>query len=151
MNMKKEIEFQEFGKNVPYKVPDGFFDSITNTTLQKAKLREQNHKRNLTLWRTMAVAASLAALVTFGYLMTEHDPVNQPDIFVLEKHSQAQQPIVQQQKIDQQPTVKAPQKAIAAKVEEKIASKEDKTEVLVDVLADLSDEELLELDAMYKT
>lgn len=149
--MKEDFEFQRIGKGTAYKVPDGFFDSITYKTLQKAKLREQNHKRNLTLWRTLAVAASLAVLVTVGYLIIGHNAEKQADVIVMEKQPKAQQPIVQQPAIDQKPTVKAPPKALPPKVKEKKAIKEDNTEVLADVLNDLSDEELLELDAMYKT
>lgn len=145
--MKEDIEFQGIEKRVPYQVPDGFFDSITNKTLQNAKLREQKHRKNLTLWRTMAVAASLAAIVLFGYLKAEYSRENQTDVIVMD----ALPPIVQKPEINLQSTVKAPPKALSPKVKEKIASKEDKTEVLADIISDLTDEELLELDAMYKT
>jgi hypothetical protein len=69
----------------------------------------------------------------------------------MEKLPEVQQPIAVKKEIDQQLTVEAPRKALPSKVKEKVALKEDNTEVLADVLTDLSDEELLELDAMYKT
>jgi anti-sigma-K factor RskA len=158
--MKEDVEFQEIGKRTPYKAPDGFFESVSEKTLQRAKRREQSHRKNLTLWRTMAVAASLFAVVSLGYYLSEPEitPKTKTDVIVMEKHPDVQLPIVQKPEIDQQSTVNVPKKATPAKVieipapaKEKMLTVENDSEALKDVLADLTDEELLEMDAMYKT
>ena len=37
-----EKEFEKFRNHNPFKVPDGFFDNITNQALEKARLRSRN-------------------------------------------------------------------------------------------------------------
>ena len=139
-------EFRNFGKKLPYQEPTGFFDQLSEKTLQQAKRREQSRRKTLVLWRTMAVAASLSGLALLGYFMFEPErPVaNQ---IVQEKHPVEQQ-IIQKQEIAKQPEIIAEIKK--ATVPEKVIAVENKAEEIGDVLADLSDDELLQLASMYK-
>lgn len=142
-------EFRDFGKKLPYREPTGFFEQLSEKTLQQAKLGEQNRRKSFVLWRTVAVAASLSALALLGYFMFEPEKPELQQI-VQEKHL-VEQPKIKNQEIIKQPEVAEIKKAVPEKVPEKIVEKESNTEEISDVLADLSDEELLQLAAMYKT
>ena len=67
--MNYDSEFQEVGKKMPYSVPDGFFDRITEKALDEARLREKVRRKHVLIWRSMAIAASLTALIAIGYLL----------------------------------------------------------------------------------
>lgn len=61
---KKEFKFEQVGKQMPYVVPEGAFDSITSSVLdrvdrQKPKGRRLRH----VLWGSAAAAAMVAASV----------------------------------------------------------------------------------------
>ena len=73
------------------------------------------------LWRTVAVAASLSAIAILGYYMYETE---KPEI----------QMIVQSKNPDIKQTI----------------SQENNVEELTTVLADMSDDELAQLEAMFK-
>ena len=146
MSTIEDNEFQGIGKKNPYKVPDGFFENISEKTLLKAKEREQNHGKSRALWRTLAVAASMAAMVLLGYFIFEPDNKPATNLIVQNKQPVEQQ-IIQKQKISKQPEVAEVKKAVP----EKTVSDASSTEVVGDILADLSDEELLQLAAMIKT
>ncbi len=119
--MKADNEFDGIGKKTTYKVPDGFFEHISERTLSKAKQRELKRRKTLMLWRTVAVAASLSAIAILGYYMYETE---KPEI----------QMIVQSKNPDIKQTI----------------SQENNVEELTTVLADMSDDELAQLEAMFK-
>lgn len=150
MNMQENNEFPGIGKKTPYKVSDGFFEQISEKTLLKAKQREQNRRKNLILWRTMAVAASMAAVFFLGYIISGPDIKQESNQLVQNNQPVEQQIIGQKQEIAKKPTVAEIRKVEPEKVTEKIIAEMNDTEVIGDVLADLSDEELLQLAAMYK-
>lgn len=144
--MKEDIEFQEFGKKLPYKVPDDFFEKLPGKTLLEARKREQRSRRKIIALRTIAVAASLVAVAFLGYLKfgpEKPEPVQTAEVVTTPSHLQPLQnvdttlksPVIAEQKTD----VAAP------------AEKAKPDENLSDVLADLSDDELLQLAAMYKS
>lgn len=144
--MEPTDEFRNFGKKLPYQEPAGFFDQLSEKTLQQAKRREQSRRKTVVLWRTMAVAALLSGLALLGYFMFEPDrPVTNQ--IVQEKHPVEQQ-IIQKQEIAKQPEIVAEVKK--ATVPEKVIGMENNAEEIGDVLADLSDDELLQLASMYK-
>lgn len=148
--MKQSDEFPEIGKKLPYSEPIDFFEGFSEKTLQQAKLREQNRKRSLILWRTVAVAASISALALLGYFMYEPDLTESPQI--VQEKQLVEKPIILEPEIAQQPEIVAEiKKELSEKVQDKTVAEENDTEQLGDVLADLSDEELLQLAAMYKT
>jgi hypothetical protein len=142
-------EFRDFGKKLPYREPTGFFDQISEKTLEHAKQREQSHRKIMVLWRTVAVAASLSALALLGYFMLEPEKTVKNPV-VLDKQPIEQQ-FIPKQEIIKQPKVAEMKEAVPGKVPEKIDAKEIDTEDIGDVLADLTDEELSQLEAMYKT
>ena len=71
--MKQINEFEEFGKQLPYKVPEGFFDSVTQITLELAQRRRiQSAKRRIFL--SFAAAACLTVAVVAGWLISGETP-----------------------------------------------------------------------------
>jgi hypothetical protein len=147
-NMEPTDEFRDFGKKLPYQEPKGFFEQLSEKTLQQAKLRGKSRRKNLVLWRTVAVAASLSALALLGYFMfASEKPVNSP--IVLEKQ-QVEQPKLKDQVTIKQPKVAAIKKAVPENIPKKKVEQVSDKEEISDVLAELSDEELLQLAAMYK-
>ena len=144
--MKKDIEFHEIGKETPYRVPEGFFDRISEKTLQNARKREQNRKKNLTLVRAFAVAASLVALAFLGYLKFGAEA---PELKLSAKVEQS----APRQQLEQSPEIvkQASVSEINKTVPEKSNPKIKETENMSDVLADMTDDELAQLDAMYKS
>lgn len=146
--MEPTDEFRDFGKKLPYQEPAGFFEQLSEKTLQQAKLREQNRRKSLVLWRTFAVAASLSALAILGYYMLEPEkPVTNQ---IVQEQQPVEPPQLKNQAIVKQPEVAEIKKVAPEKVLEKIEEKEINTEELADVIAELSDEELMQLAAMYK-
>lgn len=148
-DMKQPDEFPEIGKKLPYREPVDFFEGLSEKTLRQAKLREQNRRKSLVLWRTVAVAASISALALLGYFMYEPEPLVSPQI-VQEKQA-VEQPLIKEPENLQQPEIETEiKKEVTEKVQEKTVAAGSDTEEISDVLADLSDEELQQLAAMYK-
>ena len=141
-------EFKDFGKKLPYQEPTGFFEQLSEKTLQQAKQREQSLRKSFVLWRTIAVAASLSALALLGYFMFEPEKSVKNHI-VLEQQP-VEQTQVKNQEIIKQPEVLEINKAVPEKVSDKIVAEENNTEEIGDVLADLTDEELMQLAVMYQ-
>lgn len=144
--MKKDIEFQEFGKKLPYKVPEDFFEKVSEKTLQKARKREQSSRRKVISLRTFAVAASLVAVAFLGYLKFSPEkpaPAQTAEVVVPKTEAQPKQNVDTVQK----PVEENEPKTASAKTTVEPKSDEN----LSDVLADMSDDELLQLAAMYKS
>jgi hypothetical protein len=135
-------DFSKFGKRLPYDVPADFFNEFPAKTLELAKV--QNRKpRIATIWY-WGVAASVLVLVALGFWVS----MNSEKVMVTEvKRSEVSVPSgqVQENKPVAFPneTTKPVQKTEMPKPEIK--------ETLNDILADLSDEDLNQLDAMIKT
>lgn len=149
--MQEDNEFQEIGKHTPYKVPDGFFDMISERTLQKSKAREQNRRKNLILWRTVVAAASLAALVSLTYFIAGTRLKSESDMISENTSPVEQQIATQKPEIAKQPEIAKIKKTSTEKRGAKIVAEENSAEDIGDVLAELSDEELSQLETMYKT
>lgn len=148
-DMKQLDEFPEIGKKLPYREPVDFFEGLSEKTLQQAKLREQNRRRNLILWRTLAAAASISALALLGYFMYEPELVVSPQI--VQEKQPVEIPFIKEPETAQQPEIGSEiKKEVTEKVPEKTVTEGNDTEEIGDVLADLSDEELQQLAAMYK-
>jgi anti-sigma-K factor RskA len=148
--MDESNEFHEIRKNVPYKIPAGFFEKVSEKTLLKAKQREQLRKNKIMIWRTVAVAASLAAVFFLGYFIPDHDIKLKSNPIVIDNTSVEQQ-IIQNREITEQITVTEIGKTDPEKVSEKKNAEETDAEEIDDVLAELSDEELMQLVTMFKT
>lgn len=147
--MKQSDDFPRIGKKLPYREPIDFFEGLSEKTLRQAKLREQNRRRSLVLWRTVAVVASISAFALIGYFMFEPELTKSPQI--VQEKQLPEQPLIKEQEIAKQPEIVAEiKKEVPEIVPEKIAGKENNAEEMGDILADLSDEELMQLAAMYK-
>lgn len=148
--MSENNEFQEIKKNTSYKVPDGFFNQVSEKTLLKAKQRELVRRRKLILWRTVAVAASLAAVFLLGYFIPDtHIKLESKQTVIM--NQSAELPIIQNPEIINQTTVTEIGKANSENDIERMIAEETDAEEIGDVLADLSDDELMQLAAMFKT
>lgn len=149
--MEKESEFWESGKKMPYSVPDGFFEGITGKTLEEAHRREKIRHKKITIWRTLSVAASIAALLAIGYFLLSPlswrysgqiarksaETVNQ-DIIVSDQSSI--------QDINPQPEEKNPEN-----IEKVTSNSLVESEEIGEVLSSLSNDELMQLATLYRT
>ncbi len=147
--MKRGTEFQEFGKKMPYKVPEGFFDGISAKTLEEAKRQSVVQRKIRILWQSVAVAASLGGLAVLGYYFTA--PEKAVVVPVVAEQNQSVEIPIQEIKPEK---AKIPQIAAVPDVkpeEQTTASKENREEDLSDLLAGLSDDDLLQMAAMIKT
>lgn len=77
-----ENEFQNIGKKMPYQVPEGFFDHITGDTLAEARRRGKSRKYRVLLWSSLAVAASLGAILFLVSLFAPGTRENLPSPIV---------------------------------------------------------------------
>lgn len=60
----KEFKFEQIGKQMPYSVPEGAFDSITSSVLASVGNRKPKGRRlRRVLWGSAAAAAMVAASV----------------------------------------------------------------------------------------
>jgi hypothetical protein len=150
--MKTDDGFRHIGKETPYKIPAGFFESITENTLQQAILSEKNHKRNNIRRMVLSVAASVAVLFFLGYYFIQNPAVKTPLNMVAGKTQTSGQIIIQekQESADQIAALEtmktSPVKSSVRKTTEKIMA-----EGLNDVLSDMSDEEIQQMAAMYNS
>lgn len=66
--MNNDFYFEKIGKEIPYSVPDRFFEDITKLTLEKARQQERKIKirKLLVLYST---AASVLILIAIGFLL----------------------------------------------------------------------------------
>jgi len=75
--MNQEPEFPQIGKRMTYKVPEGFFERITEKTLKEAGRREQMRHRTLLFRRLSGIAALFILLVTAGFWFINR--IHQPE------------------------------------------------------------------------
>lgn len=67
--MEKEFDFSAYGKASPYKIPEGFFDTLPQKTLEKAQKRASKHKRiTLVTIASLSVAASIALFIAWPFI-----------------------------------------------------------------------------------
>jgi len=144
--MKEDTEFQEIGRKTPYKVPEGFFEKISEKTLLLAKQRESKSRKIVMALRTFAVAASFSALALLSYFMIEKEkPMTK--LIVGQKQTEVKDTIRPPEVIGKQIAITGTKKAAP----EKTVKKEIFPEEITDVLSELSDDELLQLASVYKS
>jgi len=140
--MDDAIGFPQFGKQLPYEVPLAFFDEFSAKTLDLAK-QKAHSRHTVKLWY-LGVAASILIVAFLGFLVAE----NNKKVIVAEV-KQDTIPDIQEQKQMEQPIAHPELK------KKEILQSESKNselkESVSDILADLTDEELGQLDAMMKT
>ena len=134
--MNSEFDFDKIGKQTPYKVPKGFFDDITNRTLEKAKERERKSKiRRITV--VVSVAASFLVVVSLAVLLNNRQANQGPEIVVVTEPVENKTPA-----IDSVVSNKTEALKTEKEVEEPLAAK---PETLDNLLAEMTDEELGQL------
>lgn len=156
--MEEYPEFQKIGKKTPYKVPEGFFEDISEKTLLKAKQKVQIHRRKMVFRSVMATIGVAAAVILFIFLNPAQESKPASNL-TAQKQQETTQPttLKKPQIIQDQPIIKEAKKELPEKIiPEKATVTEEKIpeeyayENVEDILKDLSDDELLQLAAMYK-
>lgn len=150
-NMNQPDDFPGIGKRLPYQTPDGYFDGLPEQTLEIARQRSYNRNSLKIVWRTIAVAASVAAVVLLVLIVPDRATIPQP---VAENKSvEVEVPAVQEK-----PALEEPAPVVTEKVNEKpeqatgneTENPAQNEENVSDVLADLSDDELIQLASMMQ-
>lgn len=85
--MKQDFDFKEIGKQVPYRVPEGFFDELQQNVLSKTTKRTSPRRILLTLLPSGLAAAAVLAAVIFLPVKTNEVP-NESLSQVFEKNSE---------------------------------------------------------------
>ncbi|AMM52570.1 hypothetical protein TH61_17210 [Rufibacter sp. DG15C] len=167
--MKDEFDLENSSKKMPYQVPAGFFEGITQTTLQEAKRREAttgDPQEKKSSWQIWSVAASIAVLLVAAYFLLRGPQHKQPELARTEK---MQVPVAVQDtntKGMPSPAPTVPEKPVNQKtievaqthplnkknspsaVQKKVMQQ---PESLENLLAALTDEEVAELAALAET
>lgn len=154
--MKKD--FDNIGKRMPYKTPEGFFDRIAEQTLAEAERRE-GLKKTRTFPKTtiFAMAASISLLIVLSYFLVFHRQADEkpwaPEKIIViasvakEEKPETVKPVAEEvpaaQKSTAKPAAKVPEKQSLAKVKN--------PETVAEVLASFSDEEIQLLAALADT
>lgn len=146
--MTYNSDLKDVGKKMPYSVPPGFFEGITEKTLEKARQRETARRKHVLIWRSIAIAASLTVLIVTGYLLI--------NVLPKENTEQAAQNIVAgpQNELQNGELAEVIDTLTGKKVfdnketEIKTVKGIQDEEGINDVLSSLTNEELIELAAM---
>lgn len=90
--MKEEFNFKEVGKRTPYDVPMGFFEEVTQKTLELAKERDKKERHIKIRFRVAAFVATAAAAVIALALFTklaqsEFESLEQTDSIKVDRKS----------------------------------------------------------------
>lgn len=142
--MEPNDEFQDVGKKLPYMAPDNFFEKAAMKTLQEAKIRERRSRQIIYLWRSVAVAASLTALAILGFFMFQRNETTDIQV-VAQENNPTEQTVAD--KVEEQKSVEI---SVVEEVAQKNMTEKKQTENIDEVLADLTEEELLQMAAMIK-
>lgn len=144
-------EFKGIGKKMPYKAPDDFFERASLKTLQEAKRRERESRKTIYLWRSVAVAASLAAVGFLGYFMLNRDTKPEIQIVVQDSNPEVRPAIEKEVVQPSADTLPVKELIKPEKMETRSVTAEEPNENMDELLADLTDEELLQMAAMVKS
>jgi hypothetical protein len=142
--MKDNIEFEKIGRNISYEVPEGFFENVSQKTLQLIKQRELRQKKVFVI-RIVAAAASLAILVSIT-LFLSRSGVNSDKKELSEQRIESPQgserPILENTPNESKKNLSEKSNAVKPAIHS--------GEKIDDILSDLSEEDLLQLAALYK-
>lgn len=143
-NMNHPDNFPGIGKRLPYREPEGFFDQLPERTLEKARQRTRSKSSLRIVWKAVAVAASVAAVV-FLVILSQNEP--QVPVVAETKTEEVEPPVIQEEHVSAVEKEADTPKVVVPQKEQTIASPEEN---VGDVLADLTDEELLQMAAMFE-
>jgi hypothetical protein len=151
-NISEEQQLREVfpgGKENPFEVPADFFETITGKTLQRAKEKERNSRKARVLWFAISAAASIAALFSLSVLLQNLEKIPASSL-VAQDTQQVFQPMTQPVSIPKKEIVER-KVATATPNKLKISKTPADKELIGDVLSDLTEDELVQMVAMYKT
>lgn len=134
--MKKEIDFDKIGKQTPYKVPPGFFDEITNRTLEKAKAKERKSIIRR-IYTVVSVAATVLIVVSFAVFLNNSQSKHQPENVVVAEPVEPEKPV--------DDSISARSEKVVKTEKQTGKTIEVKPETLDNLLAEMTDEELRQL------
>ena len=149
--MNYDSEFQEVGKKMPYSVPDGFFDRITEKTLDEALRREKIRRKHILIWRTMAIAAFLTALIAIGYLLINFLPPGKTEQTAQNMTSGLQEEVKNEEFREVINSMPVKNDYDSTITESKTVNGAIDEEEINDVLNSLTNEELMELAVILKS
>lgn len=150
--MQDYDDFQQIGKEIPFEVPTGFFEAIAEKTLKKAITREHIHKKNNKRRLIFLVAASVALLFYLGFHFIQNSaPIQVPNLIVERTKPTNQSATKLSRETPNPKSIVELNKVIPEKINEKELTTQEKTEVLRDILSDLSDDDLQQIATRYKT
>ena len=139
--MNKEYDFEKIGKKTPYPVPDGFFDAITNQTLEKAKKRERQLKTRKLIFAWSA-AASVLVIVSIAILFSTRSHYGEQSNLSVIRPTETIIGIDSASKVENE--IQAEQKNADTKPEfEPVPG--NSSETLDDLLAEMDETELLQM------
>ncbi|MCX6307377.1 MAG: hypothetical protein NTY32_00630 [Bacteroidia bacterium] len=144
-NASEEFQFLRVGKELPYKVPEGFFDELPERTLQKVKIRLESRKRKLHFTSAFVAFAAAAAILAFVFLLPNR-ALTLEDRLIAKGKPMETKPEVTAKSF--QPNGVIVPKQVASVKNTIVASDEEN---LDDILKSLSEEDLSDLLADYKT
>jgi hypothetical protein len=145
-------EFQRIGKETPFEVPTGFFDTLAEKTLRKAITREHIHKKNNIRRLIFSVAASVAVLLYLGFLFKQDSAPLQGSTLIVERTkptNQSETKFGRETPIHD--NINELNMVMPGKINEKELKTQEKTELLRDVLSDLTDDDLQQMAIRYKS
>lgn len=93
-----ENDLEKIGKQMPYTVPDGFFEKMEERLMQEATAKKKKSKLpKVVLWTGLAVAASLALLLVLrqGIVFTKDNSFEQMEMAFNQLNDNDQQLILE--------------------------------------------------------
>lgn len=133
---------------MPYTVPDGFFEGITEKTLEKARQREKARRKYILIWRSMAIAASLTALIVTGYLLINLLPLRDTGQTAQNINAGPQIEVQNEELAEVKDSLPVKEDFDNNESEATTTIEEMDEEGINDLLTSLTNEELMELAAM---
>jgi hypothetical protein len=169
--MEDNFDFDKVGKRMPYKVSEDFFEKITESTLAEAERRNSIKKETTWFSRpAMVVAASLVLLLAFGYVFYLNRTDQKDKVAVVDEPTETTAPAEMAantetndplgpiivvppvpEKAKSQVIAETTKTATHSKPKSAQLAKAEKPESLDEVLANISDDELMLLAAVAET
>lgn len=88
--MKKDFDFDDIGKQTPYTVPEGFFEDMQRTVMERVGIRQRRKSHlKLVAASVVAVAAMLAGILFAPSLFRTENAVPSSDVLAVERSNGA--------------------------------------------------------------